>query len=83
MGSTQYSTQLDMWGVGCIFVEILTGKPLFPGMKGVYDQLNKIWAILGTPTEATWPGVTKLPEYKPYHFRKYDTPKGLDSISPM
>lgn len=33
--------------------------------KGVYDQLNKIWAILGTPTEATWPGVTKLPEYKP------------------
>jgi cyclin-dependent kinase 14 len=83
MGSTQYSTQLDMWGVGCIFVEILTGKPLFPGMKGVYDQLNKIWAILGTPTEATWPGVTKLPEYKPYHFRKYDSPKGLDSISPM
>jgi hypothetical protein len=49
----------------------------------VHDQLNKIWAIMGTPTEATWPGVTKLPDYKPYHFRKTDTPKGLDSVSPM
>jgi serine/threonine protein kinase len=66
----QFQSQLlpNPRGVGCIFVEILTGKPLFPGMKGVYDQLNKIWAILGTPTEATWPGVTKLPEYKPCKF---------------
>ena len=32
-------------GVGCIFVEMLTGKPLFPGIKGVYDQLNRIWAV--------------------------------------
>ena len=33
--------------------------------QGVYDQLNKIWAVLGTPSEASWPGVSKLPEYKP------------------
>ena len=32
-------------GVGCIFVEMLTGKPLFPGIKGVFDQLNKIWNV--------------------------------------
>ena len=32
-------------GVGCIFVEMLSGKPLFPGIKGVYDQLNKIWNV--------------------------------------
>ena len=32
-------------GVGCIFVEMLTGKPLFPGIKGVPDQLNKIWGV--------------------------------------
>ena len=31
----------------------------------MYDQLNKIWAILGTPSEATWPGVSNLPEHKP------------------
>ena len=32
-------------GVGCIFVEMLTGKPLFPGLKGVNDQLNRIWGV--------------------------------------
>ena len=32
-------------GVGCIFVEMLSGKALFPGIKGVYDQLNKIWNV--------------------------------------
>ncbi len=32
-------------GVGCIFIEMLTGKPLFPGIKGVSDQLNKIWSV--------------------------------------
>ena len=32
-------------GVACIFVEMLTGKPLFPGIKGVFDQLNKIWMV--------------------------------------
>ncbi len=35
----------DYRGVGCIFIEMLTGKPLFPGIKGVYDQLNKIWSV--------------------------------------
>ena len=35
-------------GVGCIFVEMLSGKPLFPGIKGVYDQLNKIWNVSET-----------------------------------
>ena len=43
---------------------MVTGKPLFPGIKGVSDQLNKIWLTLGTPTESSWPGVTSLPEYK-------------------
>ena len=33
--------------------------------QGVYDQLNKIWVVLGTPSEVSWPGVSKLPEYKP------------------
>lgn len=64
LGSTEYSTSLDMWGVGCIFVEMLTGVPTFPGVRCTYDQLEKIFKILGTPTEETWPGVTQLPGYK-------------------
>jgi serine/threonine protein kinase len=56
LGSTDYSTSLDTWGVGCIFVEMLTGAPVFPGVRDVSDQLDKIFRILGTPTERTWEG---------------------------
>ena len=31
LGSTDYSTPIDLWGVGCIFFEMATGRPLFPG----------------------------------------------------
>ncbi|XP_015116566.1 cyclin-dependent kinase 14 isoform X1 [Diachasma alloeum] len=71
LGSTEYSTSLDMWGVGCIFVEMLTGVPTFPGVRCTYDQLDKIFRILGTPTEETWPGVTRLPGYKPHRLAFY------------
>lgn len=66
LGSTEYSTSLDMWGVGCIFVEMITGMPTFPGIRDTYDQLDKIFKLLGTPTEDTWTGVTHLPSYKPH-----------------
>lgn len=71
LGSTDYSTSLDMWGVGCIFVEMITGMPTFPGIRDTYDQLDKIFKLLGTPTEDTWRGVTHLPGYKP---QKLGTP---------
>lgn len=54
LGSTQYSTQIDMWGVGCIFYEMVTGKPLFPGAH-VEDQLKLIFSILGMPPKDCWP----------------------------
>lgn len=71
LGSTEYSTSLDMWGVGCIFVEMLTGEPTFPGVRCTYDQLDKIFKVLGTPTEETWPGVTHLPGYKAHRLIFY------------
>jgi mitogen-activated protein kinase 7 len=41
-----------MWSVGCILAELLGGKPIFKGEDYV-DQLNRILALLGTPTEDT------------------------------
>ncbi|KAI1291905.1 Cyclin-dependent kinase 14 [Halotydeus destructor] len=64
LGSTDYSTSLDIWGVGCIFVEMATGQAAFPGVKDATDQLDKIWRVLGTPTEETWEGVSMLPHYR-------------------
>ena len=54
-----------MWSVGCIFAEmVLRGAPLFPGDSEI-DQIFKIFRLLGTPNEESWPGVSQLPDYKP------------------
>jgi mitogen-activated protein kinase 7 len=45
-----YTKAIDLWSVGCIFAELLTGKPLFKGRDYV-DQLNQILGILGTPSD--------------------------------
>ncbi|KAI4470174.1 cell division protein kinase [Holotrichia oblita] len=71
LGSTEYSTSLDMWGVGCIFVEMITGMAIFPGLRDTYDQLDKIFKVLGTPNEEDWPGVTRLPGYKLHKLGQY------------
>ncbi|XP_030900722.2 cyclin-dependent kinase 3 isoform X3 [Melopsittacus undulatus] len=63
LGCKYYSTPVDIWSVGCIFAEMVTRKALFPGDSEI-DQLFRIFRTLGTPTEATWPGVTQLPDYK-------------------
>ncbi|CAM9557144.1 unnamed protein product [Lampetra fluviatilis] len=65
LGSTRYSSGLDMWAVGCIFVEMLQGMVIFPGVPGVWDQMERVWQVLGTPNEEEWPEVTSLPLYKP------------------
>lgn len=55
-----------MWSAGCIFAELgNAGRPLFPG-SDVDDQLKRIFKLLGTPTEETWPGITQLSDYKPF-----------------
>lgn len=48
-----------MWSVGCIFAELLVGKPIFPG-KDEMDQLEKIQAVMGCPSEHNMPGLSKL-----------------------
>jgi serine/threonine protein kinase len=63
LGSLEYSTPIDIWAIGCIFVEIITKKPLFEGDSEI-DQLYRIFRILGTPNEEIWPGVSSLRDYK-------------------
>ncbi|KAM7309679.1 cyclin-dependent kinase 11B isoform X2 [Ixodes scapularis] len=70
LGVKEYSTPIDMWSVGCIFGELLTMKPLFPGKSDI-DQLNRIFKDLGTPSEKIWPGYTELPLVKKVTFTEY------------
>ncbi|KAE8157198.1 kinase-like domain-containing protein [Aspergillus tamarii] len=64
LGGPQYSTAVDMWSCGAIFAEMCMRKPLFPGDSEI-DQIFKIFRLLGTPDEDSWPGVTSFPDYKP------------------
>jgi serine/threonine protein kinase len=43
-----YNYKMDLWGVGCVFFEIVSLYPLFPGTNEL-DQIHKIHNILGTP----------------------------------
>eukprot|EP00457_Paulinella_chromatophora_P006637 gb/GEZN01006656.1/.p1 GENE.gb/GEZN01006656.1/~~gb/GEZN01006656.1/.p1 ORF type:complete len:325 (+),score=30.12 gb/GEZN01006656.1/:56-1030(+) len=63
LGVRQYEISVDMWSIACIFVEMATGRPLFPGDSEI-DELFRIFRVLGTPTEELWPGVTKLKDFK-------------------
>lgn len=45
----KYSPAIDIWSIGCIFAEVLLGKPLFPG-RNVVHQLELITDLLGTPS---------------------------------
>ncbi|OMO68787.1 hypothetical protein CCACVL1_19824 [Corchorus capsularis] len=65
LGSTHYSTAVDMWSVGCIFAEMVRRQALFPG-DSEFQQLLHIFRLLGTPTEKQWPGVTSLKDWHVY-----------------
>ncbi|XXG90490.1 hypothetical protein AAC387_Pa12g2245 [Persea americana] len=46
---SKYTPAIDIWSIGCIFAEVLTGKPLFPG-KNVVHQLDLMTDLLGLPS---------------------------------
>lgn len=56
----RYTTAIDMWGVGCVFGEMLVGKPILAGESDSH-QLDIIFDLVGTPTEETMPGWKQLP----------------------
>ncbi|KAK5316054.1 hypothetical protein LTR93_009382 [Exophiala xenobiotica] len=66
LGAEEYDFEIDIWSIGCIFAELLTRDPLFQG-KNEVDQLSQIFALLGTPTNETWPGFRSLPNAKALH----------------
>ncbi|KAK9091659.1 hypothetical protein Sjap_024836 [Stephania japonica] len=47
-----YTPAIDIWSIGCIFAEMVTGKPVFPG-KNVVHQLDLMTDLLGTPPAET------------------------------
>ncbi|GAB7352951.1 hypothetical protein MBLNU459_g3526t1 [Dothideomycetes sp. NU459] len=80
LGSRTYNTSIDIWSAGCIMAEMYSGRPLFPGTTNE-DQLQKIFRLMGTPSERSWPGISQFPEYKS-NFTVYHT-QDLRNILPQ
>lgn len=49
-GSTQYTTMIDIWSVGCVILEMIYGSPFFIGNSSI-DHLIEVIKVLGTPTK--------------------------------
>ncbi|KAL7315424.1 hypothetical protein PS15m_004646 [Mucor circinelloides] len=93
LGAKEYTTAIDMWSVGCIFAELLNNEALLPGRSEI-DQLDRIFKLLGSPTEEIWPGYSQLPHakniapvYQPYSSLRSKfttlTQAGLDLLSKL
>jgi CTD kinase subunit alpha len=60
LGETQYGPAVDIWSAACVLVEIFTRHAIFPGDGGEISQLEKIYAVLGTPNRVDWPGLVDM-----------------------
>ncbi|KAL3499304.1 hypothetical protein ACH5RR_038397 [Cinchona calisaya] len=52
LNCSEYTAAIDIWSVGCIFGELMTREPLFPGRDYVH-QLKLITELLGSPEDAS------------------------------
>ncbi|CAD8171577.1 unnamed protein product [Paramecium pentaurelia] len=81
-GATNYTTQVDMWSVGCIIGEMFNGLPLFLGASAV-DQLVEIIKILGSPSKDEVLSMNELYDIKQYkivQIRKKDWRKVFQTV---
>uniref|UniRef100_A0A0N5AQQ4 Cyclin-dependent kinase 8 n=1 Tax=Syphacia muris TaxID=451379 RepID=A0A0N5AQQ4_9BILA len=72
LGAKHYTKAIDIWAIGCIFAELLTSEPVFfcreEDIKASspyhQDQLNRIFTVMGFPSEKEWEDLRKMPEYQ-------------------
>ena len=73
VGDANYDATVDIWAVGCILAEMLSGNPLFPGDSDLHT-LKLILETIGQPltnkqieafiSNPIYDGITQLPEHK-------------------
>jgi serine/threonine protein kinase len=78
--ATAYNSPIDLWAVGCIMAELYSFRPLFPGSSEP-DEIHKICAIMGTPTQQNWPEGLRLAAAMHFKFPRF-SPVALSTIVP-
>lgn len=64
-GSRRYGVEIDLWSAAVVVCELIRKSYMFPGTVDC-EQIMLIVQLLGTPTEQTWPGISKLPDFHPH-----------------
>ncbi|GAB4831685.1 hypothetical protein Ancab_005698 [Ancistrocladus abbreviatus] len=85
LGSTNYGAYVDLWSVGCVFAELLIGKPILKGKTEV-EQLHKIFKLCGSPPEDFWktsklPHATMFKPQAPYESSLHERCKGFPAAA--
>ncbi|MQL86526.1 hypothetical protein Taro_019058, partial [Colocasia esculenta] len=84
LNSSEYTAAIDVWSVGCIFMELMERKPLFPGRDHVH-QLRLLMELIGTPNEADLGFVNenarRYLRQLPYHARQ-SLPEKFPHVQP-
>ena len=78
--SPQYNSPIDIFAIGVIAAELFSLRPLFPG-SSEQDEIYKICAVNGTPTEETWAEGMKLASKMGFRFPQFD-PTPLQKLVP-
>ena len=59
-GECRYGPAVDMWSIACIFGELIRKDAVLQG-EGELDQIDQIFALVGTATDENWPSFSDLP----------------------
>lgn len=81
VGEKYYGTAVDIWAVGCLFAEMMTGEPLFPGESDV-DQFHLIVNMLGEPCVRHQQLLTKNTQLRTMYKGKFDIHFSLSKFFP-
>lgn len=75
-----YNYKMDIWGVGCVWFEILSLFPLFPGTNEL-DQIQRIHNVLGTPPREVLAKMRRHSSHMNFQFPER-VGTGLDRLLP-
>ncbi|UJR35127.1 hypothetical protein I4U23_027898 [Adineta vaga] len=81
VGDRQYGTAVDVWAIGCVFCELYSGIPIWPGKSDV-DQLYLIRKTLGNLIDKHVAILKSNPHYKNIHIPEPDTIEPLEQKFP-
>ena len=75
-----YDYKMDMWGVGCVFFEMVSLFPLFPGANEL-DQIQKIHDVVGAPRPELLAKMTRRSRRVDFDFVS-KTGSGIEKLIP-